>query len=239
MFTGIVRGKGAVKVVERLKGLSRLSIELPSGAEAELEAGASIAVDGVCLTVTSFAGRTAQFDAMQETLSLTTLGSLAPGDSVNIERAAKEGAEVGGHPISGHVDCTAVIARIDKPDNNWVITFEVPAQWMRYIFSKGYVALNGTSLTITGVNKAARTFEVWFIPETLRLTTFGDKKVGDRVNLEVERGTLVAVDTIRDFLDERLAGLLPALERLLKDSGYSIEQLTASTTPDTSIEKTK
>ncbi len=225
MFTGIVRGRGAVKGVHALPGLSRLEVELPPGADQDLEQGASIAVDGVCLTVTEIMGRRVKFDAMQETLRLTTLGDLASGSEVNIERAAKDGAEVGGHAISGHVDCTATIIAIEKPDNNWVVTFEVPPAWRKYIFQKGYVALNGTSLTISGVDRAAGTFQVWFIPETLRLTTFGLKRVGDRVNLEVERGTLVTVDTIRDFLQEQFGGLLPAIEKLLASQGQSLDQL--------------
>ena len=218
MFTGIITGRGLVQHVEALPGLSKFQIELPTGADLELKQGASVAVDGVCLTVTEFKGRTAQFDAMQETLRLTTLGSLQSGSEVNIERAAKDGAEVGGHAISGHIDCTATITAIDKPDNNWVVTFEVPPAWRKYIFQKGYVALNGTSLTISGVDRAAGTFQVWFIPETLRLTTFGLKKVGDRINLEVERGTLVTVDTINHFLEDHFKGLAPLIEKLLAKS---------------------
>lgn len=225
MFTGIIKGIGTVEAIVDKPGLRQFQIRLPEGADTELERGASIAVDGVCLTVTSFADSIVTFDVMQESLSLTTLGSLVRGSKVNIERAARDGAEIGGHPISGHVDCRATVARIDTPDNNKVLTFEVPPAWMKYIFPKGYVALNGTSLTITNVDRAARTFEVWFIPETLRMTTFGEKRVGDSINLEVERGTLVTVDTIRSFMEERFGKLLPALEKLLEQSGSSLESL--------------
>jgi riboflavin synthase len=102
---------------------------------------------------------------------------------------------------------------------------------MRYIFPKGYIGLNGTSLTISDVNKAARTFDVWFIPETLRVTTFGEKRVGDVVNLEIERGTQVVVDTMRDFLEERLGKLLPAFESLLEQAGVSTEHLVGQAAP--------
>jgi len=211
MFTGIVKGLGKIVAIERLSGLCRLAVLLPPGAESDVELGASIAVNGVCLSVVKIDSSIAHFDIMAETLVRTNLGTLELGSLVNVERAARDGAEVGGHAISGHIDCMARIVKIEKPENNHVLTFEVPSPFERYIFSKGYVALNGTSLTISGVVKAERTFQVWLIPETLRLTTFGLLEVGDTVNLEVERGTLVTVDTIRDFLEERLAGLLPDL----------------------------
>jgi riboflavin synthase len=129
----------------------------------------------------------------------------------------QEGAEIGGHPISGHVDCVASIIKIDTPPNNTVVTIKVPPQWIRYIFNKGYVALNGTSLTVSSLDKAASTFQVWFIPETLRMTTFGEKKEGDDVNLEIDRGTQVVVDTIRDFLEERFGGAQLGLTEALPE----------------------
>jgi riboflavin synthase len=152
---------------------------------------------------------------MAETLERSTLGVLKQDDHVNIERAARDGAEIGGHPLSGHIDCMCTIERIERPENNVVMTFKVPQPFVRYIFSKGYIGLNGTSLTVSNVEKKAGTFQVWFIPETLRLTTFGEKKEGDRINLEVERGTQVTVDTVRDFLEERFSELLPQLQNLL------------------------
>jgi len=217
MFTGIVKGQGVVKSIDIRPGLHIIKIELPAGGEVGLETGASVSVDGVCLTVTNIADLEATFDVMLETLNLTTLGDLKVGSRVNVERAAKDGAEIGGHAISGHIDTTVAISKIEQPDNNYVITFSVPERWMRYIFNKGYVALNGTSLTITSVDKKEHTFSVWLIPETLKLTTFGDKKVGDKINLEVERGTQVTVDTIRDYLDEKFLELSPQLEALIKE----------------------
>jgi riboflavin synthase len=221
MFTGIVKGLGRIADIKRLPGLVAFRIELPQGAEEGLEIGASVSVDGVCLTVTSFAGRDATFDVMQETLTRTTLGELQLGDHVNIERAAREGAEIGGHPLSGHVDCVVRIVDVQTPENNRVLTLEVPPPWIRYVFTKGYVALNGASLTVAHVDKRASTFTVWLIPETLRMTTFGEKSVGARINMEIERSTQITVDTIRDFLEERLGPLLPQFESLA-------EQLTAS-----------
>jgi len=162
---------------------------------------------------------------MQQSLGLTTLGGLAEGSRINVERAAKDGAEIGGHPLSGHVDVAATLASIRQPENNHVLRFSVPPRWMRYIFAKGYIAVNGASLTVSEADRQAGWFEVWLIPETLRMTTFADKQVGDAVNIEIERSTQVFVDTVRDALDERLGPLLPALEALLRERGLSTDEL--------------
>lgn len=227
MFTGIVKGKAIVSSIERRAGLYTLTLRFPEGFDEGLEIGASVAVDGVCLTVTSHGENQAIFDVMQESLARTTLIDLTEEAEVNVERAARDGAEIGGHPLSGHVDCTAEIAAIAMPENNKVLTFRMPPEWNRYVFAKGYIAINGTSLTVSNVNRAEHTFEVWFIPETLRATTFDAKQVGQKVNIEIERGTQVTVDTIRGYLDERLGPLLPRLEALLAASGGSLEQLAA------------
>jgi riboflavin synthase len=215
MFTGIIKGIGKVESLVDKPNLRTFSISLPEGAEVGVELGASISVDGVCLTVTSCQGSLVTFDVMAESLRVTTLGNLRQGDLVNIERAARDGAEIGGHPLSGHIDCICSIQRIERPDNNVVMTFSVPEPFIRYIFSKGYIGLNGTSLTVTNANKKTGTFQVWFIPETLRLTTFGQKSEGDQINLEIERSTQVVVDTVREFLEERFSKFLPQIQALL------------------------
>ncbi len=216
MFTGIVQGVARVAAVTERPGLRSLTLELPAGFDAGLATGASVACDGVCLTVTGLPepGR-ASFDVMAQTLGLTTLGDLAEGSRVNVERAAKEGAEVGGHVLSGHVDCRAIVVEVRTPENNRVLRIGVPESHRRYLFAKGYIAVNGASLTIAEADRGAGWFEVWLIPETLRLTTFGAKRVGDALNLEVDRGTVVMVDTVRELLDERLGPLMPALQRLI------------------------
>jgi riboflavin synthase len=208
MFTGIIKGVGEIVALEVKTGLVSYQLKLPKELTNNIEIGASIAVDGVCITVVSHQDDLVTFDLMQESLNLTTLGQLNKGSKVNIERSAQAGVEVGGHILSGHVDCTAKIIDITKPENNCVFTFEVQKDWMKYIFSKGFVALNGTSLTITDANKSNNTFKVWFIPETLRATTFGLKNIGDEVNLEVERNTQVIVDTVRDYLAENIKNLI-------------------------------
>jgi riboflavin synthase len=215
MFTGIVKGQGVIRGLAEKVNFRTFDIVLPAGVEAGLEIGASVAIDGVCLTVTLTNGQTASFDVMAETLRRSTLGELTIDSRVNIERAAKEGAEIGGHPLSGHIDCVCEVVDIQKSEDNCVMTFKVPQAFVGYIFSKGYIGLNGTSLTVSNMAKKRGTFEVWFIPETMRMTTFGDKKIGDTINLEIERGTQVVVDTVRDFLEERLGKMLPKLQALL------------------------
>ena len=226
MFTGIVQGVARVAAITDRPGLRSFELAFPPGFDAGLEIGASVASDGVCLTVTAMpAPGRATFDVMQQSLGLTTLGTLAVGSALNVERAAKDGAEIGGHPLSGHVDCLGQLLSIRRPENNCVLRIGVPASHMRYVFAKGYIAVNGASLTVAEADRRARWFEIWLIPETLRMTTFGDKREGDALNIEIERATQVMVDTVRDALDERLGPLLPALEALLAQQGQSVDDL--------------
>jgi riboflavin synthase len=229
MFTGIVQGIAQVHQIEDLAGLRSFVLKLPAGFDEGLTIGASVAVDGVCLTVTSRpAPDQAHFDVMQQSLALTTLGSLRAGSAINVERAAKDGAEIGGHPLSGHIDLQATVAEVRQPENNHVLRIAVPAPWMRYVFAKGYIAVNGASLTVAEAQRhvdGSGWFEVWLIPETLRMTTFGDKPAGVALNIEIERSTQVFVDTVRAALDERLGPLLPALEALLRQQGQTLDEL--------------
>ena len=220
MFTGIVQGVAQVAQISDRNGLRTLRLSFPSGFDAGLQIGASVSVDGTCLTATASHDNAADFDVMQQTLSLTTLGTLKEGGAVNVERAAKEGAEVGGHVLSGHVDLQATIAQVRTPENNRVLRIAVPAPWMRYVFAKGYIAVNGASLTVAEAHREADDagwFEVWLIPETLRMTTFAHKREGDTLNIEIERQTQVIVDTVRAAVEERLGPLMPAIEALLRD----------------------
>lgn len=227
MFTGIVQGIASVHRITDKEGLRSFTLEFPKGFCEGLEIGASVACDGVCLTVTELRGDTqADFDVMQQSLNLTTLGRLGEGGHLNVERAAKEGAEIGGHPLSGHVDFMASIAEIRQPANNHVLRIAVPAPWMRYIFAKGYVAVNGASLTVAEAHRDADGsgwFEVWLIPETLRMTTFGEKGVGAPLHIEIERQTQVMVDTIRDAVAEKVGALLPALKAFAQEKGLDLD----------------
>jgi riboflavin synthase len=239
MFTGIVKACAKVREIERRQGLYTLLLDFPAGFDDGLEIGASVAVDGCCLTVTRHAPGWAAFDVMQESLARTTLIDAKTGDLFNVERAARDGAEIGGHPLSGHIDCTATIVGIETPENNKVLTLELPAEWARYVFAKGYIAINGCSLTVSDMDRANKRFAVWFIPETLRVTTFDEKALGQSVNIEIERSTQVTVDTIRGYLEERLGPLLPRLEALLGGNTGSLEQQLAALAPSQSISKEK
>jgi riboflavin synthase len=233
MFTGIVQGLATVRAIADRPGLRSFTLAFPPGFADGLAVGASVAVDGVCLTVTALCApqgdvEAADFDVMQQSLALTTLGTLREGSRVNVERAAKDGAEIGGHPLSGHIDFLATVAAVRRPENNHVLQIAVPAPWMRYVFAKGYIAVNGASLTVAEAQRApdgSGHFEVWLIPETLRQTTFAEKTEGTGLNIEIERQTQVFVDTVRAAIDERLGPLLPALEALLRQRGQSVDDL--------------
>jgi riboflavin synthase len=226
MFTGIVQGVATVERLVERPGLRSCTLAFPPGFDEGLSIGASVSVDGVCLTVTERpTPDRACFDVMQQSLALTTLSDAGVGSRVNVERAAKDGAEIGGHPLSGHVDATGTLVQVRRPENNHVLRISLPKAAMRYVFAKGYIAVNGASLTVAEVDRRDGWFEVWLIPETLRMTTFGDKREGDRLNIEIERQTQVFVDTVRDALDERLGPLVPLLERLLAREGQALEDL--------------
>lgn len=194
MFTGIVQGIAKVTEIIAAPGLSTLVIDFPASKVEGVTTGASVAINGTCLTVTRQDGTRLYFDAMQETLRLTTLGDLSPGDVVNFERAARIGDEIGGHLLSGHIHTTARIVEIIRPENNVTLWFEIPAEWSRYVFAKGYIAINGASLTIGEVQD--NRFNVHLIPETLRATTFGTVEEGQDVNIEVDSQTQTIVDTL-------------------------------------------
>ncbi|MBI5369808.1 riboflavin synthase subunit alpha [Candidatus Uhrbacteria bacterium] len=200
MFTGIVRGKFPIASIKDEPGLRRFEVILPSVLMEGIALGASVAVDGVCLTVARIGADRIGFDAMEETLRKTTIGELKPNDVVNIERSARMGDEIGGHVVSGHISTTAQIVAIDDHENNRAVTFKGDPEWMKFIFSKGFIALDGASLTVVDADKIKGTFQVWFIPETLQLTRFGEKGVGDRVNVEIDSTTQTIVETIETYL---------------------------------------
>ena len=196
MFTGIVQGTGAVHSVRGDSTLT-FSIEIPS--IEGLEVGGSVSIDGVCLTATSI-GDLVTFDVIPETIQRTTLGSLKPGDSVNVERALKFGDELGGHLLSGHIMGTAYISKVHDQD----YTICCPPEMTDYIQEKGYIAVDGISLTI-GETDGNGGFDVHIIPETLRLTTLGNKAVGDRVNIEIDAMTQAVVETTKRMMEQREA----------------------------------
>ena len=185
MFTGLVQGIGVLATRDPRGGDARLRIEagtLPSG---DFALGESIAVNGTCLTVVAFDASGFEADASNETLALTTLGTLPPGRPVNLERALRAGDRLGGHLVSGHVDGIGTVASVidDARAQRW--RFTAPRALMRYIASKGSVCVDGTSLTVNAVDAGG--FEVALVPHTLAHTAFGATRPGDPVNLEVDQ----------------------------------------------------
>ncbi len=202
MFTGITRGTFEVIEVEREPNLLRYAVRLDWNLIAGLAVGASVAIDGVCQTVVSLRGRDVFFDAIRETLDRTTLGVLDKGHLVAVERSYKIGDELGGHEVAGHVTGTGIVRELRANGHEIAMTIGVPTAWMKYILPKGFIAVNGSSLTV-GATDASGHFDVHLIPETLRLTTLGRKEEGDRVNIELDARTVAIVDTVERVLEER------------------------------------
>lgn len=201
MFTGIVQGAAELVAVEEKDAFRTHVLALPEVLREGLALGASVAHNGCCLTVTAIDGERVSFDLMRETLRLTNLGALECGSRVNIERAARFGDEIGGHAMSGHVICMAELVEIDEAPNNRRLWFELPDDYSRFLFEKGYIGIDGISLTIGEVQ--GRRFCVNLIPETLQRTTLGDRVPGDPVNIEVDPQTQAIVETVERVLAAR------------------------------------
>ena len=184
MFTGIIQAIGHVAMSEPRSGDRRLIIEAAALGLDDVREGDSIAVAGVCLTALDVTSATFAADVSNETLALTTLGRLVAGDAVNLEKALRLSDRLGGHLVSGHVDGLGTVVTIDEDARSQRWVFEVPAALARYIAVKGSVCLDGVSLTVNGVDGAR--FGVNLIPHTQAATTFGARRVGAAVNLEVD-----------------------------------------------------
>ncbi|MFH0791129.1 MAG: riboflavin synthase [Candidatus Omnitrophota bacterium] len=184
MFTGIIEEVGEVKRISRRNNITLLEIKAARVLE-DVKIGDSIAVNGVCLTLTGRCLDSLSFDVMPETLKVTMLSSLKLKDKVNLERALKVGDRVSGHFINGHIDCTAVIRKKNLINNNLSFEIVVPGEFMGYLLPKGSIAVDGISLTI--FKKISNTFTVHIIPHTLKNTTLGFKRVSDKVNIEFDK----------------------------------------------------
>ncbi len=193
MFTGIVAGTAEITRIIEKKEIRSFSIDLGPYLE-NLTVGASVSIDGVCLTVVSINGDIVDFDVIDETLRRTTMSMKEEGDNVNIERSLKFGDELGGHILSGHIMTKARILEIEDKGEGVDIIIEIPDDVNPYIMEKGYIAIDGISLTIGSVSN--NSFELHIIPETLRVTTIGQKDVGEFVNLEIDSQTQSIVQTI-------------------------------------------
>lgn len=207
MFTGIVQGTAEVVAIQEAEAFRTHVLALPAPLNEGLALGASVAHNGVCLTVTAIDGERISFDLMRETLRVTNLGALKEGDRVNIERAARFGDEIGGHAMSGHVMGMAELVELDEAPNNRRLWFEVPVALGRYLFDKGYIGVDGISLTIGATRRATADhgprFCVDLIPETLARTILVDRAPGDLVNIEIDPQTQAIVETVERVLEAR------------------------------------
>jgi len=183
MFTGIIEAIGRVTAVQRRGDLLYLTIA-PQAALTEMVVGDSICVNGACLTVTALSQGGFQADCSPETQERTTLGSLKPHDEVNLERALKMSGRLGGHLVTGHVDATGYVGEVTKGSGSLTMTIRLPHELSSYIVEKGSVAVEGVSLTTSRI--AGDEFQVAVIPYTAQNTTLGKRRVGDRVNIEVD-----------------------------------------------------
>ncbi len=183
MFTGIVEERGQVVAVTPMGDSARLVIRA-SLAVSDAKLGDSIAVNGVCLTVTEIDSQTFSADVMAETLLRTSLGAAIPGSDVNLERAMPAHGRLGGHLVQGHVDGTGEIQSIETTEHWTVVRVGIPLSLARYIAEKGSITIDGVSLTVVSVDDSS--FSVSLIPTTLRETTLGERQVGDVVNLEID-----------------------------------------------------
>jgi riboflavin synthase len=183
MFTGLIEGLGTIARVTP-KGPDAVLVITPPWPIAEAVLGESVAVNGACLTVTATSGRGFSLDVSAETLSRTTLGALRPGAAVNLERAMKLGERLGGHLVTGHVDCVGTLARIERLGSSTRLYITIPAEHLRMVVEKGSVSVEGISLTVNQVD--ATGFSLNIIPHTLAQTTLKLVKEGDSVNIETD-----------------------------------------------------
>lgn len=202
MFTGIVQAKVKVSEISDQEQFRRLTLEVPEQLLQSLERGASISINGTCLTATEFSQTEAlgwvSFDVIDETLAKTNLGALVVGSWVNFERSLSFGREIGGHLVSGHVHGTADILAVSQTGANWRVDIELKPEFRAYVLSKGFISIDGISLTVGEVT--ATSFSLHLIPETLEVTTLGQRKAGDRVNIELDQQTVTIVDTVERVL---------------------------------------
>lgn len=205
MFTGIVQSTALVSQIEDRPGFRKLKLQLPSRFLQQLVQGASIAINGTCLTVIAFDSSSevgwVQFDIIDETLRLTNLGQLLIGSAVNFERSLTLGSELGGHILSGHIQTQAEVIQIVATEHNWAIELQLAPAWQPYVFSKGFIAIDGISLTVGAVENGR--FWLHIIPETLAVTTLGSRQPGDLVNIEIDQQSYTIVQTVERLLQAR------------------------------------
>ena len=199
MFSGIVQEVGKVKEFVKEKDIYNLSIDCSSDLLSNLKKGASISVNGVCLTVKDSNPEMLRFDLVEETIKRTNFQIIKAGDNVNLERSLKIGDEIGGHLVSGHIHGTSKVISMDIRDESWDVEFSVEPFMHDYILHKGYVAINGCSLTVGEVS--SESFMIHLIPETLSITNLFQLQQNSIVNVELDQNTVVIADTVKKYLD--------------------------------------
>tara|TARA_B110000003_G_scaffold231374_1_gene233892 strand:- start:262 stop:873 length:612 start_codon:yes stop_codon:yes gene_type:complete len=201
MFTGIVSGKGHVQKIVRYEDYISLIIKAPKDFSKNLIKGASVAVNGVCLTVKKGNTDILEFDVIEETLQKTNLKDISKSSKVNLERSMTAKTEIGGHLVSGHIHGTGEVLKVINRQATKDLQIKIPTSLREYFFYKGYVALDGCSLTIGKVLKTS--FYIHLIPETVSVTTFKDIKKGDLINIEVEQSAINTVETVKKIMSQR------------------------------------
>lgn len=203
MFTGIVQTTAQVRKISDEGQLRRLTLAVPPANLQALERGASIAINGVCLTVTGFdsVAGWVSFDVIAETLAKTNLGKLDVGSHVNLERSLTFGSELGGHIVSGHIQTTATLTKLLRDQHKVSMELSLDNSFLPYILAKGFIAVEGCSLTVGEVTDSG--FNLYLIPETLAITTLGDKREGDILNIELDQQTLTIIKTVERVMAQR------------------------------------
>ena len=206
MFTGIVQTQAVVVDATNQGGVLRLALQVEQQYAENLNIGASIAINGCCLTVVKFASDTKgccviNFDVIDETLKLTNLGKLAVNETVNFERSVTFGTELGGHIVSGHIHCMAEILSIKHHQDNCKMQLALAKEWQKYVLYKGFVSVNGASLTVGEVDEQG--FWLHLIPETLSITNLDNYREGDKLNIEVDQQTYTIINTVENYLSQQ------------------------------------
>ena len=201
MFSGIVQEAGKVKDFLKREDIYNISIDCSSKITSNLKKGASVSVNGVCLTVKDENPEILRFDLVEETIKRTNFQNIKIGDNVNLERSVKMGDEIGGHLVSGHIHGVSKVVSIEIRDQSWDVEISIEPFMQEYILHKGYVAINGCSLTVGEVSKES--FLIHLIPETLSVTNLFQLEQDSTVNIELDQNTIIIADTIKKYLDGR------------------------------------
>jgi riboflavin synthase len=198
MFSGIVQGKGKILKIVSKKNHISLEISAPKNFNKRLKKGASISVNGVCLTSLDDGEKSLKFDVINETLSKTNISKASKGSIVNLERSITASTEIGGHLMSGHIHFAGKVEKVLTKNTNKDVQIKFPKKYKEYIFEKGYIGVNGCSLTLGKINN--NSFFVHLIPETLSVTNLNTLKKGSQVNIEIDQNTIAIVETVKNSL---------------------------------------